>query len=102
MSRSTLTGGSNEHVPVLGSTTITLQTKDANGNNETSGGLAVTMSNIGAAGSSLGSVIDNNDGIYTATFSTGTTVGISTVSAAIGGLALTSTQPTVTVTPGAS
>ena len=45
LSRSTLTATA-ASVPVLGRTTVTLQAKDGNGNNETTGGLVVTMGNV--------------------------------------------------------
>ncbi len=62
--------------------TITMQAKDANGNNLTTGGLTVTMSESGSA--TLSAVIDNADGTYTATITNNTVENI-TVSAAFGG-----------------
>jgi hypothetical protein len=44
--------------------TITMQARDANGNNLTTGGLTVTMSATGSA--TLSAVSDNADGTYTA------------------------------------
>jgi hypothetical protein len=59
--------------------TITMQARDANGNNLTTGGLTVTMSANGSA--TLSAVSDNADGTYTATI-TNSTVETVTVSAA--------------------
>ena len=82
--------------------TLTLVAKDAYGNQETDGGLTVAFG-LGNGGSSgtIGGVSDNDDGTYTATF-TGTTAGTpTTVTATIGGSAVTALLPTITVTPGA-
>ncbi|VVH50906.1 hypothetical protein BPUTSESOX_291, partial [uncultured Gammaproteobacteria bacterium] len=62
--------------------TITMQARDANGNNLTTGGLTVTMSATGSA--TLSAVSDNANGTYTATI-TNSTVETVTVSAAFGG-----------------
>jgi adhesin/invasin len=81
--------------------TITLQTVDTVGNDETTGGLAVAF----ALGSSSGgqgtfsSVTDNGNGTYTATF-TGTLAGANTITATINGQAVTSPAPSISVTPG--
>jgi hypothetical protein len=83
-------------------TTVTLQAKDAYGNNETSGGLTVTfgLGSTGTSGGTFSKVTDHGDGTYTATL-TGETAGTAnTVTATIGGSAITSALPTVTVTPG--
>ena len=80
--------------------TITLQAEDAAGNKLTTGGLVVLLglgSTTGGKGT-FGAVTDNHDGTYTVTF-TGTTVGANTVKATIGGVAVTSTAPAITVTP---
>ncbi len=80
--------------------TVTLTVKDANGNRQTSGGLAVAFAlGSGTAGGSFGPVTDNHDGTYTSTF-TATIAGTNSVGATIGGQAVSSTAPTVTVTPG--
>jgi hypothetical protein len=83
--------------------TLTLTAKDAAGNQLTSGGLTVAFTfSGGASAGTIGSVTDNSDGTYTATL-TGTTSGTaSTVHATIGGSAVTSTLPTITVNPGAA
>ena len=74
--------------------TVTLQTKDANGNNLTAGGLAVKFALASTSGGqgTFGSVTDNHNGTYTATF-TGTIAGANTIKATIGGNAVTSTAP---------
>ena len=84
--------------------TVTLTAKDANGNQETSGGLTVTFSLVGSgAGISNGTfspTTDNGNGTYTATF-TGTTAGTpNTIQAAIATVGNVSSTPTITVTPG--
>ena len=70
--------------------TITVQLKDANGNNlASSGGTVVVSTTLGT----LGTVTDNNNGTYTATLTSATTAGTATVSGTLGGSgnALTST-----------
>src|SRR5207244_836877 len=80
--------------------TVTLTAKDANGNTEPDGGLTVVFApGSGVGQGTFGSVTDNQDGTYTATF-TGTTAGGNTLTATIDGQAVTSTPPAVTVTPG--
>ena len=83
-----------------GTSTLTLTAKDAAGNLLTSGGLTVGFGSSG--GSSTGTISsanDNNNGTYTATF-TGVLAGTATtLSAAIGGSAITSSMPAITVTP---
>ncbi len=68
--------------------TITLQARDANNNNLSTGGLTVTMTESGSA--TLSSVTDNSDGTYTATI-TSTTAETVTVTAAFGGSNVTDT-----------
>jgi adhesin/invasin len=83
-------------------TTLTLQTKDAAGNNLTTGGLTVSFG-LGT-GTSTGTITpdpatDNGDGTYLATFD-GLLVGTpTTITATIDGNAVTSALPTITVTP---
>lgn len=83
-------------------TTLTLTTRDAAGNALTTGGLVVAF--IRGAGSSDGTisaVADNANGVYTATL-TATTAGTArAIGATVGGQAITSIAPTITVTPGA-
>jgi uncharacterized repeat protein (TIGR01451 family) len=82
--------------------TVTLTAQDAQGNQEASGGLTVTFAlGSGSGRGTLGAVGDHGDGTYTATF-TATTAGSVTLTAAIGGQAVTGTLPTVVVTPGAA
>ena len=70
----------------IATSTITVQLKDANGNNLTSGGdtvgLATTLG-------SVGSVTDNSDGTYTATLTSGTTIGTATVTGTVNAAAIT-------------
>ena len=70
----------------IATSTITVQLKDANGNDLTSGGdtvgLATTLG-------SLGSVTDNSDGTYTATLTSGTTIGTATVTGTVNAAAIT-------------
>ena len=81
--------------------TLTLQAKDAAGNNLTAGGLTVAFTASG--GTSTGTIsatTDHANGTYTATF-TGVAAGTAdTIHATIGGVAVTSTLPTIQVTPG--
>ena len=71
---------------------MTLVARDANGNQETGGGLTVSLwpRQRHSAGGTFGTVTDNGDGTYTATF-TGTTAGSNTITATIGGQKVTST-----------
>src|SRR6185436_13523425 len=81
--------------------TLTLQARDAAGNNLTGGGLAVVFSLTGAGTSTgtIGATTDNGNGTYGAIF-TGVTAGTArTISATIGGSLVASTS-TITVTPG--
>lgn len=83
-------------------TTITLQAKDSVGNNQTSGGLAVAfgLQGGGTSDGTIGPVTDHGNGTYSATF-TATTVGSArTIAATVGGNALVSALPTITVTIG--
>lgn len=87
---------------VAGSTvTVSLATKDANGNNLGTGGQSISFARTG--GTSTGSfsvVTDLNNGNYTAVF-TGALAGTATaVSATVGGASVTSTLPTITVVAG--
>jgi adhesin/invasin len=85
-----------------GTTTVTLQAKDATGKPETAGGLTVSFKlGTGAAAGTFGPVTDHGNGTYTATF-TGTLAGTNTVIGVIGTAALTTAAPTVTVTAGAA
>ena len=85
-------------IPADGSSaaTITVTAKDANGNQETTGGDRVVVSTTVGA---LSSVTDNGDGTYTATL-TGTTVGQADVSATIDGQPITTGDAMVSFVPG--
>ena len=81
--------------------TVTLTTRDGNGNPLSSGGATVTFGHgAGSAAGAFSAVTDNHNGTYTATF-TATTVGTNTITGTINGAAITSTLPTFTVTAGA-
>jgi hypothetical protein len=100
-SRSTVTV-SVETVASGGAVTLTLQAKDASSTNLTTGGLTVLFSVSG--GTSAGTVsatTDNANGTYTANFTAVTAGTATTVRATIGGTTVTSTLPSITVTPGA-
>ncbi len=82
------------------SATVTLQTRDAAGNNETTGGQSVlfTLSTGAGASGTFGPVSYAGNGVYTGSF-TGTLAGSNTITATIdsnGGV----TPAPVTVTPG--
>jgi hypothetical protein len=81
--------------------TVTLVAKDAAGNRETAGGLAVafTLGTTTGGQGKIAAVKDNKNGTYTATF-TGTVVGTNVFVAWIGGRAVTSGTPPFGVTPG--
>jgi hypothetical protein len=77
--------------------TLTLQPEDAFGNKLTNAGLAVAFE---VNGTMLIGHYQSN-GTYTAKF-TGTTVGVYTVATSLNGESVTSTPPTITVTPGSA
>ena len=81
-----------------GRVTLTLQAKDANGNNLTTGGLTVVFTASGGTSTgTIGATTDSANGRYTATFTAVTAGTATTVSATIGGVAVTSTLPTIQV-----
>ncbi len=92
-------GVSSSSIVVGGTATLTLQGKDAAGNNVTTGGAVVVFSASGGTSTgTVGSTKDNGNGTYTASF-TGVGAGTATsIHATIGGVAVTTTSPTVTVT----
>lgn len=97
LSQSTITVASGSLVSGT-STTITLRARDANGNSLTSGGLSVGFSlSGGTTTGTIGSVSDHGDGSYTAAFLATGAGTASTVNGTIGGSAVTSTRPTITV-----
>jgi hypothetical protein len=85
---------------------LTVQAKDANGNNETAGGSTVTITKSSGSGS-IGSVTDNGNGTYSATVTAPTATGSGVFVATLGGSPVKSgggsqTTSTVTYTPGAA
>ncbi|MGO9915982.1 MAG: invasin domain 3-containing protein [Isosphaeraceae bacterium] len=79
---------------------VTLTAITTSGVMATTGGLSVAFGlGNGSAGGTFGAVTDNGDGTYTAVF-TGTTAGTNTITATINGQPVTTTAPSVTVTPG--
>jgi hypothetical protein len=91
-------------IPSGGTATVTLTAKDAAGNPLTGlpftfGWSATGFLNTGSG--SFGSVTDNHDGTYTASF-TGTTVGLTssiTITASLFDQGIASNMPVITVTP---
>ena len=81
--------------------TLTVQLKDAGGQNLTASGGTVTITKASGPAVTLSAVTDNNNGTYTATVK-GTVSGTATFSASLGGSALTnaSNPATVTLVPG--
>ncbi len=75
---------------------VTVQLKDANGNNRTSSGGTLVLNTTRGT---LSSVTDNQNGTYSATLTSGTVAGTATVSGTLAGTSLTSTA-LVTMTPG--
>jgi adhesin/invasin len=81
-------------------TIITLQARDAFGNDLTVGGLDVEFAlqtEEGASEGTIGSTTDNGDGTYTATFTAVTAGSPVAILATIDGQAVTSAPPTITV-----
>ena len=83
-------------------TTVTLVTADALGRPLPTTGLTVAFTK-GAGGSdgTLSTVTDRGDGTYTALFTATTAGSARVIGATIGGNAVTSTPPTIAVSPGA-
>ena len=84
--------------------TLTVQAKDANGNNLTTGGAAVVITKSLGTGS-IGSVTDNSDGTYTATVTAPIATGSGVFVATLGGSPVQSgtgsqTQSTITYIAG--
>ena len=99
LSRSTV-GTSASQVAWGDTVNVTLTAMDANGNRELAGGLQVAFGlKTGSAGGTFSAVTDNKNGTYTVTF-TATAVGNDTITATIGGWAVTTTSPTISVVPG--
>jgi alpha-tubulin suppressor-like RCC1 family protein len=72
----------------VSTTTVTIQLKDASGNNLTSSGGSVIVT---ATGGTLGTVIDNNNGTYTVTLTSSTTPGPVTIGFSLNGVSGTAT-----------
>ncbi len=84
-----------------GSSTITLTPKDTFGNLLPTGITTVAFSlAAGSSGGTVGSVTHNTNGTYTASL-TSTTAGSDTIITSIDSQTVTSTAPTITVTPAA-
>lgn len=66
--------------------TITVQVKDAEGNNVTSGGQTVVLN---VTDGSLSAVTDNNDGSYTATLTSSIIAGVATITGTLNGTSIT-------------
>ncbi|MDE2996004.1 MAG: FG-GAP-like repeat-containing protein, partial [Bacteroidota bacterium] len=78
--------------------TVTVQAKDANGDNFNQGGEAVVLATTLGA---LGAVVDNNDGTYTATLTAGILAGTATITGTLEGAAITDNAQ-VALNPGAT
>jgi adhesin/invasin len=97
VANSTITA-SPSSVVIGGNTSIvTVQLKDTNGNNVTSGGDIVTLSTTAGT---LSTVTDNGNGTYTATLTSPASTGTATITGSLNGNAITATA-TVTFTAAA-
>jgi N-acetylneuraminic acid mutarotase len=86
-------------IPSGGTATITLIAKDAAGNQFTTGGLPFTFGlGVGTGSGTFSNLSDNHNGTYTATF-TGTSAGPIVITATLNVQPVTSTLPTITITP---
>ena len=88
---------SDTSVAVLSTTTVTVQLADGNGNLATSGGQVRLFTDHG----SISTVIDNNNGTYSATYSAAASVDTATITASLDGRMLSDTA-TVTVVAGSA
>jgi hypothetical protein len=83
-----------------GTSTVTLQAVDVFGNDLTVGGLNVAFTLASGNGqNTITAATDQGNGTYTATF-TGIIAGSNTIAATIDDKPVTSTEPTIAVTPG--
>jgi adhesin/invasin len=80
--------------------TVTLQPEDAGGNKLNLGNGQTILFSLASGQGKFGSVIANKNGTYSATFATNT-AGSYTIETTMNGQAVTSTAPTLTVTPAA-
>src|SRR5205823_4987804 len=82
---------------------ITVQARDVNNNNLTTGGATVVMNKVG--GGTLSGVTDNGNGTYTVTLSSPRSTGAPTVTATLAGTAVgtavSASSSVVTFAPGA-
>lgn len=88
-----------------GTQILTVQAKDAYGNNLSTGGSTVVITKSGSGTGSIGSVTDNNNGTYSATVTAASSTGSNVFVATLGGAEVRSgtgsqTQATVTYTAG--
>jgi len=80
--------------------TITLTTKDLNGNRVTSGGLSIAFSTVGGTSTgTIAAVTDAGDGSYSALFTAAGAGSATEVHAQIAGAELSTGWPSITVTP---
>ena len=87
---------SSSTIAVGGTTTVILTARDAAGNQEDQGGLAVAFNlGAGSAGGTFGPVSDNGNGTYTALFTAGSTAGSYAITATVNGQPVASTAPIV-------
>lgn len=102
--QSSLSASTSSMVVGTSTVTLTVQAKDASGNNLTIGGATVVVSRASGTGS-VGSVTDNGDGTYSATVTAPAGAGSGVFVATLGGSAVeggsgSQTQVTVTYTAG--
>ncbi len=83
----------------VSASTITVRLRDALGNDLTASGGTVTLAASGPG--SLGDVTDHADGTYSATFTSGISVGTTTITGALDGADLADAA-TIALTPGAA
>jgi gliding motility-associated-like protein len=69
--------------------TVTIQAKDAQGNNLTTGGDNITLSTTAGT---LTNVIDHADGTYTATLTSSTTAGVAIITGTLNGVSINNTE----------
>jgi hypothetical protein len=93
--------GAPSSVQAGGQYTFTFKAVDLN-NNPVSGATVAFGLASGSVGGTFGAVVDNGDGTYSATFTASTLVGSDTLAAVVYGQNVSSTPPTITVTPAAA
>jgi hypothetical protein len=89
-----------EAVSVGGLVAVKLTVRDAQGDQETSGGLPDVQFELGAGsvgGGSFAPTVDNQDGTYTALFTAGPLAGLDNLTATIGGKPLTSSPASLVI-----